>query len=107
MPRRILGAALVAATLTVAACGSDSADAGGDPVARGAKVYAANCASCHGKAREGTTAGPPLTGATVTAARIEQAVTKGIDDKPEWPAMPPLIAIGRADRDALVAYLTR
>jgi ubiquinol-cytochrome c reductase cytochrome c subunit len=106
-PRRILGTGLVAAALLVSACGADAPDAGGDPRARGEKVFAANCASCHGPSREGTTAGPPLTGATVTATRIEQAVTKGIDDNPDWPAMPPLISIGQTDRDALVAYLTR
>ena len=56
---RLAGPLALVATLVLAACGSDGAapSDGGDV---GARVFAANCATCHGADLGGTDSGPPL-----------------------------------------------
>ena len=59
--RHPLAVIIFAVVMVAAACGPDEPQAGpstsGDP-ARGAEVYAANCASCHGADLRGTDKGP-------------------------------------------------
>lgn len=65
----ILGAVISPALAFALACGGGAAGAGGPDLAGaqkvspdGAKVYAAECAGCHGKNGEGIAAAPPVMG---------------------------------------------
>ena len=47
-PRRLLGAALAAATLALGACGTEDIElAADDPNYEGARLFDENCAACH------------------------------------------------------------
>ena len=100
-----LGAAAVAAgalvQLATAGQAATAAQAGG----RGQALYQQNCATCHGQRGQGTQRGPSLRG--VGAASADFYLSTGrmpITDEQRNPgrARP---AFGRADIDALVAYV--
>jgi cytochrome c len=54
--------AITIAGLTARSRAADTAAAGGDQVAQGEQLFAKHCATCHGKAGEGTKKAPPVVG---------------------------------------------
>lgn len=100
---------LVTAVLAVGAgaCGADSND--GTSGGRGAAIYGANCASCHGGALEGTTRGPSLLDPVydeITDADVRTAVRNGVEEV-RWEFGPMPATGGLSDRqiDEVVVFL--
>jgi mono/diheme cytochrome c family protein len=56
--------------------GSTQTGAGGDPVA-GKRIFAANCAACHGPEGHGGAGGPDISGQRETAHVVEQVTNGG------------------------------
>lgn len=107
-PARLLALALCAAgwPAALAAAAPASAPGSGDrAVAEGADLFATGCSSCHGARGEGSRRGPPLQG--VGAAAVDFWVSTGRmpleRDTGQAVRKPP--AYGRAQIDALVAYV--
>lgn len=104
------GALLCAAlTMAASACGVDSNDdaAGG----RGAAIYGANCASCHGASLEGTDRGPLLLEAEYESDRLSDAellsaVRNGVPETLwDFGPMPALGGLGDAQITQVIAYI--
>lgn len=77
-----------------------------EPVLRGAEMYVAGCASCHGTGGEGTAVGPPLIG--VGPAGVDFMLSTGrmpIADPEQAPVRAPP-AYTPEEIDAMVAYVT-
>ncbi|MET0590036.1 MAG: cytochrome c [Naasia sp.] len=77
-----------------------------ESVERGEKLFAANCATCHGLALEGTDAGPTLLG--VGAASVDFQVGTGRmplqNQSPQAPVKP--VQFTEADTQALADYVS-
>jgi mono/diheme cytochrome c family protein len=101
--------ALVTAALAVGAgaCGADSND--GTSGGRGAAIYRANCASCHGGALEGTDRGPSLVDPIydeLTDADLRTAVRNGVaETRWEFGPMPAMGGLSDAQIDEIVAFV--
>jgi len=101
--------ALVTAALAVGAvaCGADSND--GTSGGRGAAIYGANCASCHGGALEGTDRGPALVDPIydgLTDADMRTAVRNGVEEtRWEFGPMPAMGGLSDAQIDEIVAFV--
>ncbi|MFD1713267.1 c-type cytochrome [Amnibacterium flavum] len=94
-----------------AAFNASSSDSGAvaasqESVERGEKLFAANCATCHGLALQGTEAGPTLIG--VGAAAVDFQVGTGRmplqNQSPQAPVKP--VQFTDSDVDALAAYVS-
>jgi mono/diheme cytochrome c family protein len=70
----LIAATLVAAVSASSAWATDSASYTPAQAAAGAKLYAANCARCHGVNLEGVS-GPPLKGSDLTAPGAQGRLT--------------------------------
>ena len=84
---RFVALALVAAcSFAISACGSDRstaiADLTGDTTS-GETLYGANCASCHGADRAGTSAGPDIRGEIEGGETID-VILNGEDTMPAF-----------------------
>ena len=88
-------------------CGADSND--GTSGGRGAAIYGANCASCHGGALEGTDRGPSLVDPIydeLTDADIRAAVRNGVEEtRWEFGPMPAMGGLSDAQIDEIVAFV--
>jgi len=95
---RNAGAAAPPRELVAVPAAEHTQTAAGDPA--GAKVYAEQCATCHGPKLEGIQPAPSLVGigARMNAAQVSEVVQKGKGD------MPPADAKG-AQLDALLRFL--
>ena len=97
--KAILIAALLFPATTLAATASPAGDA-----AAGDKLYAANCAACHGASRAGIPGTfPALTdvGKRLDAKQIKEKIRKG------GGLMPPFGQLSEKDVEDLAAYLAR
>lgn len=109
-------AALVLAGVTIAlgACGSDQASTQGasePPLPRGAEVYAARCASCHGADLRGTDKGPSHLSIVYEPGHhsdesFRRAIALGAPQH-HWSfgAMPPVAGLSDDDIDAVIAFV--
>lgn len=107
---------LAAATLAVQACSDtgddppDASAAAGD-AERGAPLFDANCAACHGPAGTGTTAGPPLVHEVYEPSHhgdeaFQIAVAQGVRPHHwDFGAMPPIPDLDRQDVADITAYV--
>ncbi|TFH18016.1 MAG: cytochrome c [Acidimicrobiales bacterium] len=101
--------ALVTAVLAAGAgaCGADSND--GTSSGRGAAIYGANCASCHGAALEGTSRGPSLSDPVydeTTDADVRNAVRNGVEEiRWEFGPMPAMGGLSDAQIDEIVTFV--
>jgi len=103
--------ALLSATLAMAAtaCGVDAND---DAIGgRGAAIYGANCASCHGAALDGTDRGPSLLDADygsdrLSDADIASAVRNGVPQtRWDFGPMPAQGGLGDAQLAQIITYI--
>jgi cytochrome c oxidase subunit 2 len=91
MPRltAALGGLLLAGSVTLAACGGDDTGSSSGDLRRGADIYRAYCATCHGADGQGGV-GPQLEGRMQTAyPDIEDqilVVANGRANMPAWKA---------------------
>ena len=95
--KTILTAALVASAAILAAPASSAEDA-----AAGAKLYSANCSSCHGANRAGIPGMfPALTdvGKRLDAKQIKEKITKG------GGLMPPFSQLSEKDIEDITVFL--
>ncbi|MEO8520696.1 MAG: cytochrome c [Acidobacteriota bacterium] len=99
---------MAAAVVVLTSVGS----AAQDPVATGAKVYAAQkCSMCHSIAAKGNTKGPlDAVGSTLSEAELREWIVdaKGMTTKKKAPRKPAMrqYDLPKEDVDALVAYLS-
>ncbi len=102
-------AALVTVVLasTAGACGADS-NIGAD---RGAAIYGANCASCHGAALEGTDLGPSLLDPVYASDQLSddefrRAVRNGVEESRwDFGPMPANGGLGDGQIDAILGFV--
>ena len=102
----------VGTTLTLGlvggACGQDASESAGD---RGAALYGANCASCHGGDLQGSSLGPSLLDAAnapdqLDDAGIRLAVRNGVEDPVgDYGAMPANAVLRDVQIDEIVAFI--
>jgi mono/diheme cytochrome c family protein len=89
------------------ACGADS-NIDGD---RGAAIYGANCASCHGAALEGTDLGPSLLDPVyapdqLTDAEFRRAVRSGVEEtRWDFGPMPANGGLGDGQIDSILGFV--
>ena len=82
-----------------------------DPLARGANLFEANCASCHGPEGGGTAAGPPLVDELYTPERtpdedIRRAIQQGVEQQNwEFGDMPAMPGLDDDEIDDIIAYV--
>lgn len=93
-------------TVVAAACGADGPQSS---VERGAAIYGANCAQCHGVDLEGTERGPSLLDPayrSLTDAAVADAIRNGVAER-LWTfgPMPANGALSDAQIDAIIEYL--
>jgi mono/diheme cytochrome c family protein len=94
--------------VVAAACGADGPQSSVD---RGAAIYSANCAQCHGVDLEGTERGPSLLDPAyrsdqLTDAAVADAVRNGVAERLwEFGPMPANGALSDAQIDAIVEFL--
>ena len=109
----LLGVGAVGAVVVFAFSAGGTPSAPTDPalVARGATVYAAECAACHGTDLKGTNSGPPFLDPTYAPnhhsdAAFFLAVRQGVQPH-HWNfgPMPPRPGLSDADIAAVVAYI--
>jgi mono/diheme cytochrome c family protein len=116
--RRWVVVAVGLLAVTLAACSPGAEDAGGDAQgpglsteARGAQLYVANCAVCHGSELEGTEAGPPLLSRIYEPGHhpdesFRAAITRGVVPHHwDFGAMPPVPGLDDQEIDAIIAYV--
>lgn len=107
--------ATVTAVIGLVACGTDSGQGptgrGTADEARGAQLFAANCATCHGPAGDGTAAGPPLVHVIYEPSHHGDvsfllAVQRGVQPH-HWAfgPMPPVTGLDEADVADIVAWV--
>jgi mono/diheme cytochrome c family protein len=95
-------------TVVAAACGADGPQSSVD---RGAAIYGANCAQCHGADLEGTERGPSLLDPAyrsdeLTDAAVADAVRNGVAERLwEFGPMPANGALSEAQIDAVIEFL--
>ena len=106
---RWIGKLAVSCTVTVGlaslavACGADGPEASG----RGAALYQANCAACHGAELEGSSRGPSLLDPMYVSpdfpdAEIADAIRNGVDSGGDFGAME---AIGRLSDEQIALII--
>ena len=89
------------------ACGAD----GNIDADRGAAIYAASCASCHGAALEGTDLGPSLLDPVYAPDQLSddefrRAVRNGVDEtRWEFGPMPANGGLGDGQIDAILGFV--
>lgn len=114
--RRIarLGLVVLATILVTAACGDGGGGTSEQPgvdAARGAQLFEANCAVCHGAEGRGTTAGPPLLHEYYVPSHhgdesFQVAVARGVQPHHwDFGAMPPVPGLTRDDVADIVAHV--
>jgi mono/diheme cytochrome c family protein len=106
---------VVTAVFGLVACGSDPASRPAGPrtadEARGAQLFAANCAVCHGPVGDGTAAGPPLVHVIYEPshhgdASFLFAVQRGVQPHHwQFGPMPPVAGLDDTDVADIVAWV--
>jgi mono/diheme cytochrome c family protein len=107
--RLLLGATVTIASASIAAaCGADGPTT---TLERGAAIYGANCAQCHGDDLAGTDRGPSLREAIygpdqLSDGQVADAIRNGVDEK-HWAfgPMPANGAITDAQIEAIIAFV--
>lgn len=107
--RLLLGATItIASASTAVACGADGPTT---TLERGAAIYGANCAQCHGDDLAGTDRGPsllePISGPDqLSDGAIADAIRNGVDEELwEFGPMPANGAITDPQIEAIVAFV--
>lgn len=108
-----VGAIAVTALLLVVACSDDGAGNGSVSTSdqRGAEVYAASCASCHGPELEGTNRGPSHLSIVYEPGHhpdeaFRSAVLNGAPEHHwQFGPMPPVEGLNPADVDAVIEFI--
>ena len=107
--RLFLGATITVASASIgAACGADGPT---NTLGRGAAIYGANCAQCHGDDLAGSDRGPsllePVYGPDqLSDAEVADAIRSGVDEELwEFGPMPGNGAITDAQIEAIIAFV--
>lgn len=102
---------MATATVAVLAAGCGPGDGGGEAVARGEELFAANCAVCHGPQGQGTTSGPPLIHEIYEPGHhpdesFHRAVAEGVPAHHwEFGDMAPVGGLDSGEVDAIIAWV--
>lgn len=106
----VVAAALVLAVFAVA-CGGGDAEVEDAAFSRGERLFANNCAACHGPAGVGTATGPPLVHVIYEPSHhpdeaFHQAVAQGVVAH-HWGfgPMPAVPGLERDEIDDIIAYV--
>jgi mono/diheme cytochrome c family protein len=108
----LAGTALLAASVFVGAgCGSDDPEPRSTGTERGATLYAANCASCHGRDLRGTDKGPSHLSVVYESNHhpdesFQHAIEEGVRAH-HWNFgdMQPVGGLDQSEIDAVIAYI--
>lgn len=115
-PRLALLALAIPIIVMAAGCASDAGGASSSPAReadadRGAELYAASCALCHGERGDGTQTGPPLVHVIYEPGHhpdssFRNAVKNGVPSH-HWSFgnMPPRPELSDGDIDDVIAYV--
>lgn len=77
--KKAAGVASIVFVAVIALRGIDAV-AGGDPMSGGAEIFAAKCASCHGKDASGTTIGKKMGVRDLRSAEVQKQTDQQLKD---------------------------
>ena len=118
MNRTLCAAVAATALFALGACGDGPVDGGAGEsstgageAARGAQLFAANCAHCHGEQAKGTTQGPPLADRVYEPSHhpddaFRSAVANGVTPHHwQFGPMPPVPGVEPDEVEAIISYV--